>query len=77
MTKSTLVSISAILPALPSAFPKVAFAAKRFLAEKLDRKGDSRPCDVLLVGEYMQAAIGIQINAFTHNKWEEGPFQLS
>ncbi|MEZ5936092.1 MAG: DEAD/DEAH box helicase family protein [Alphaproteobacteria bacterium] len=39
-------------------FPKVAFAAKRFLAEKLDRKGDSRPCDVLLVGEYMQAAIG-------------------
>ena len=37
-------------------FPKVA-AAKRFLAEKLDRKGDSQPCDVLLVGEYMQAAI--------------------
>ena len=31
-------------------FPKVAFAAKRFLAEKLDRKGDSQPCDVLLVG---------------------------
>jgi type III restriction enzyme len=39
-------------------FPKVAFAAKRFLAEKLDRKGGSQPCDVLLVGEYMQAAIG-------------------
>jgi type III restriction enzyme len=39
-------------------FPKVAFAAKRFLAEKLTRMGDSRPCDVLLVGEYMQAAIG-------------------
>jgi hypothetical protein len=39
-------------------FPKVAFAAKRFLAEKLERKGDSEPCDVLLVGEYMQAAIG-------------------
>ena len=38
-------------------FPTVAFAAKRFLAEKLDRKGDSQPCDVLLVGEYMQAAI--------------------
>ena len=36
----------------------MAFAAKRFLVEKLDRKGDSQPCDVLLVGEYMQAAIG-------------------
>lgn len=44
-------------------FPKVAFAAKRFLAEKLDRKGDSRPCDVLLVGEYMQAAIGSLLEA--------------
>jgi type III restriction enzyme len=33
-------------------FPKVAFAAKRFLAEKLDRKGASEPCDILLVGEY-------------------------
>ena len=39
-------------------FPKVAYAAKRFLIEKLNRKGDSHPCDVLLVGEYMQAAIG-------------------
>ena len=39
-------------------FPKVAFAAKRFLVKRLVRKGDSRPCDVLLVGEYMQAAIG-------------------
>lgn len=44
-------------------FPKVAFAAKRFLAEKLDLKGDSRPCDVLLVGEYMQAAIGALLEA--------------
>jgi type III restriction enzyme len=44
-------------------FPKVAFAAKRFLAEKLDRKGDSQPCDVLLVGEYMQAAIGSLLEA--------------
>lgn len=39
-------------------FPKIAFAAKRFLAEKLDCKGSSQPCDILLVGEYMQAAIG-------------------
>ena len=39
-------------------FPRVAFATKRFLAERLDRKGDSQPCDVLLVGEYMQASIG-------------------
>lgn len=44
-------------------FPKVAFAAKRFLAEKLDRKGGSQPCDVLLVGEYMQAAIGTLLEA--------------
>lgn len=44
-------------------FPKVAFAAKRFLAEKLDRKGDSQPCDVLLVGEYMQAAVGALLEA--------------
>ena len=44
-------------------FPKVAFAAKRFLAEKLDRKGDSQPCDVLLVGEYMQGAISALVEA--------------
>lgn len=44
-------------------FPKVAFAAKRFLSEKLERKGDSRPCDVLLVGEYMKAATGSLIEA--------------
>lgn len=44
-------------------FPKVAFAAKRFLAEKLDRKGGSQPCDVLLVGEYMQAAVGSLLEA--------------
>lgn len=44
-------------------FPKVAFAAKRFLAEKLHRKGDSQTCDVLLVGEYMQAAIGSLLEA--------------
>jgi len=44
-------------------FPRVAFAAKRFLTEKLIRKGDSQPCDVLLVGEYMQAAIGALLDA--------------
>lgn len=44
-------------------FPRVAFAAKRFLAEKLVRKGDSQPCDVLLVGEYMQASIGALLHA--------------
>lgn len=44
-------------------FPKVAFAAKRFLTEKLDRKGGSQPCDVLLVGEYMQAAVGSLLEA--------------
>lgn len=44
-------------------FPRVAFAAKRFLAERLERKGDSQPCDVLLVGEYMQAAVGALLDA--------------
>jgi len=44
-------------------FPRVAFAAKRFLSEKLERKGDSQPCDVLLVGEYMQAAVGALLDA--------------
>ena len=38
-----------------SLFPKIAFSVKRFLAEKLILKGDSQPCDVLLVGEYVQA----------------------
>ena len=38
-------------------FPELASAAKKFLAEKLDFKSeDCRPCDVLLVGRYMQAA---------------------
>ena len=45
-------------------FPRVAFAAKRFLAEKLERKGDSQPCDVLLVGQYMQACVGSLLDAF-------------
>ena len=44
-------------------FPKVAFAANRFLAEKLDRKGGSQPCDVLLVGEYTRAAVGALLDA--------------
>ncbi len=46
-----------------SLFPKIAFAAKRFLAEKLDLKGDSQARDILLVGEYMQAAIGALLEA--------------
>jgi len=44
-------------------FPKALFAAKRFLAEKLALKGDSRACDILLVGEYMQAAAGALLEA--------------
>lgn len=38
-------------------FPKVAFAAKRFLQEKTDCKGSAEPCDVLLVGKYQQQAV--------------------
>ncbi|NNU63048.1 BPTD_3080 family restriction endonuclease [Ochrobactrum soli] len=44
-------------------FPRVAFAAKRFLAEKLETKGDSQPCDVLLVGQYMQASTDALLDA--------------
>ena len=44
-------------------FPKVAFAAKRFLSEKLIRQGASQPCDVLLVGDYMQAAVASLLEA--------------
>jgi type III restriction enzyme len=44
-------------------FPKVAFAAKRFLAEMLIQKGDSKACEVLLVGEYMQAVVGSLLEA--------------
>lgn len=44
-------------------FPKVVFAAKKFLAEKLVLNGDSQARDILLVGEYMQAAIGALLEA--------------
>ena len=44
-------------------FPEVALAAKRFLAEKLELKGDSRACDILLAGEYMQAAAAALLEA--------------
>lgn len=46
-----------------SFFPNPAFASKRFLAKKLDRKGSGQPCDVLLLGEYMQSVIGSLIEA--------------
>jgi type III restriction enzyme len=38
-------------------FPKVAYAAKRFLLEKVKCEGTAQPCDVLLVGKYQQAAV--------------------
>jgi type III restriction enzyme len=44
-------------------FPKVLCAAKRFLAEKLVRKGDSHRCDLLLVGEYFQGAAAALVEA--------------
>ena len=44
-------------------FPKVVFAAKRFLLEKLDCKGSSEPCDILLVGQYMRSAVGSLLEA--------------
>jgi type III restriction enzyme len=44
-------------------FPRVAFAAKRFLAEKVVTNGDSQPRDILLVGQYMQASIDALLDA--------------
>ena len=44
-------------------FPRVAFAAKRFLAEKIVTNGDSEPRDILLVGQYMQASIDALLDA--------------
>lgn len=38
-------------------FPKVAFAAKQFLQEKVLCMGETQPCDVLLVGKYQQQAV--------------------
>lgn len=38
-------------------FPKVAYAAKRFLLEKVKCIGTAEPCDVLLVGKYQQSAV--------------------
>lgn len=35
----------------------MAYAAKRFLLEKVKCEGTSEPCDVLLVGKYQQAAV--------------------
>jgi type III restriction enzyme len=41
-------------------FQKVLFATRRYLADpnKLVRKGSSQACDVLAVGQYMQAVVG-------------------
>lgn len=44
-------------------FPKVAFAAKRFLREKVKCLGTAKPCDVLLVGKYQQQAVDILFEA--------------
>lgn len=44
-------------------FARVAMAAKRFLAEKVECKGSTRPCDVLAVGEYVEAATQSLLNA--------------
>jgi type III restriction enzyme len=52
-------------------FPKIALTAKRFLTEKLVRKGGSQPCDVLLVGDYMQAAVGSLLEAIKKGSFSE------
>jgi type III restriction enzyme len=44
-------------------FPRVAFATKRFLAEKVVTNGDSQSRDILLVGQYMQASIDALLDA--------------
>ena len=44
-------------------FPKVLFAAKRFLTEKLECRGDSQPCDVLHAGSYALDTISSLLEA--------------
>ncbi len=44
-------------------FPKVAFAAKRFLQEKVNCIGNADPRDVLLAGKYHQQAVDILFEA--------------
>lgn len=44
-------------------FPKVAFAAKRYLREKLIPIGNSARCDVLLVGKYQQQLVDNLFNS--------------
>lgn len=46
-----------------SLFPKVAFAAKRFLQEKVICIGNSDPRDVLLAGKYHQQAVDVLFEA--------------
>lgn len=48
---------------LQSLFPKVAFAAKRFVQEKIICKGTAQPCDVLWAGTYQQQAVDILFEA--------------
>nr|WP_298410482.1 DEAD/DEAH box helicase family protein [uncultured Halomonas sp.] len=46
-------------------FQQVLFSARRFLADpaKLVRKGDSKACDLLAVGHYMQSAVSTLLDA--------------
>lgn len=46
-------------------FQTALFAARRFIADpmKLVRKGDSRACDILAVGKYMQEAVSTLMGA--------------
>ena len=44
-------------------FPELVRTAHRFLIEKLDLRGNSQPCDILFIGEYMQAATDTLLNA--------------
>jgi type III restriction enzyme len=54
-----------------SLFPKVAFAAKRYLREKVICKGTTEPCDVLLVGKYLQQAVDTLFEAIRKGKFLE------
>jgi type III restriction enzyme len=49
----------------PELFRKVLFATRRYLADpdKLVRKGSSRACDVLAVGQYERAVVGTLFDA--------------
>ena len=56
---------------MQSLFPKVAFAARRYLREKTVCTGTAEPCDVLLVGKYQQQVVDTLFEAIRKGGFSE------